>query len=65
MFTGIDFFVFLFKSTNFELAAILKTTTIKKAGIYHIPLASVTYGKYATRVPDVVTYMDSSSVLVL
>ena len=32
-------FVFLFNSTNLELAAILKTTTIKKAGIY----------RYATR----------------
>ena len=27
-------FVFLFNSANLELAAILKTTTIKKAGIY-------------------------------
>ena len=32
-------FVFLFNSTNLELVAILKTTTIKKAGIY----------RYATR----------------
>ena len=32
-------FVFLFNSTNLELAAILKTRTIKKAGIY----------RYATR----------------
>ena len=32
-------FVFLFNSTNLELAAILKTTTIKKAGTY----------RYATR----------------
>ena len=47
-------FVFLFNSTNLELAAILKTTTIKKGGNVVSPL-DVTYGKYATtQVPDVV-----------
>ena len=51
-------FVFLFNSTNLELAAILKTTTIKKAGIYRYAiLASVKYGKYGTRVADVVTWI--------
>ena len=48
-------FVFLSNSTNLELAAILKTTTIKKAGNVMSPLG-VTYGKYATQVPDVVAY---------
>ena len=49
-------FVFLFNFTNLELAAILKTTTKKRRGFIDMPLACVTYGKYATRVPDVVTY---------
>ena len=47
-------FVFLFSSTNLELAAILKTTT-KKAGNV-MSLLGVAYGKYATQVPDVVAY---------
>ena len=48
-------FVFLFNSTNFELAATLKKTTIKKVGNTMSPLG-VTYAKYATQVPDVVAY---------
>ena len=49
-------FVFLFSSTNLELAAIFETTTIKKAGNVMSPLG-VTYGKYATQVQDVVAYV--------
>ena len=56
-------FILLFNSTNLELAAILKITTIKKAGNVMSPLG-VTYGKYATQVPDVVAY-EYTSVLVL
>ena len=41
------------KSTNLELEAICKTA--KKAGNV-MSLLSVTYGKYATQVPDVMSY---------
>ena len=48
-------FVFLFNSTNLEMAAILKTTTIKKSRIYRYATRERYIRKYATQVPGVVT----------
>ena len=46
--------LFINKPKNLELEGICKT--LKKAGIVMSLLISVTYGKYATYVPDVVAY---------
>ncbi len=44
-------------STSLQLVGHFeKKTTTKRREFIDIPLASVTYGKYATRVPDVVAY---------
>ena len=67
MITGIDLFrvfVILFNSTNVELAAILETTTTKKAGIYQY----VTCERYIRKIRHSgpgCSDMDSTSVLVL